>query len=267
MTPDITSAELPLPTFLVIGAQKSATRWLRFNLGLHPEVFAAATELAFFNNGERFRAFDVPGYRAQFEGWSGEPIVGEATPGYMMWRHHPDVVAERIEQVLPSVRLIAILRNPVDRAQSAMVHHIHSQNIPPGSNLLGLVRQRPPERDPLGIVAGGWYAASLEPYLERFREQLLVLLHDDAVHNPRGLYERTLRHIGATAGFVPPDLAEVRFSRQRQASDASSDGQGLSLEQRRELYEYFRPDVQKLEEMLGRDLSAWDPGRAEERTA
>ena len=36
---------LPLPTFLIIGAQKSATRWLRFNLGLHPDVYAAPTEL------------------------------------------------------------------------------------------------------------------------------------------------------------------------------------------------------------------------------
>jgi Sulfotransferase domain len=258
----MSSRDLPLPTFLIIGAQKSATRWLRFNLGLHPDVFAAATELAFFNNGERFRAFDVLGYRAQFQGWSGEPIVGEATPGYMMWRHHPCVVAERIEQVVPGVRLIAILRNPVDRAQSAMVHHMHSENLPPGSDLLDLVRQTPPERDPLGLVAGGWYAASLQPYKERFGDQLLVLVHDDAVDDPRGLYERALRHIGATADFFPADLEQVRFSRQQQPTNQANARRMLSLEKRRELYEYFRADVRQLEQMLGRDLSAWNPGRA-----
>ena len=59
-------------------------------------------------------------YRAQFESWAGESILGEATPGYMMWRHHPRRVAERIKEVVPDARLIAILRNPVDRAQSAL---------------------------------------------------------------------------------------------------------------------------------------------------
>ena len=49
----------PLPTFLIIGAQKSATRWLRLNLGLHPDVFTARGELEFFNNGDRYRAEGV----------------------------------------------------------------------------------------------------------------------------------------------------------------------------------------------------------------
>ena len=51
----MSSRELPLPTFLIIGAQKCATRWLRFNLGLHPDVYVAPTELSFFNNGHRIR--------------------------------------------------------------------------------------------------------------------------------------------------------------------------------------------------------------------
>src|SRR5262245_20945189 len=43
----------PLPNFLIIGAQKSATRWLRSNLAQHPEIYAAPTELSYFNNAER----------------------------------------------------------------------------------------------------------------------------------------------------------------------------------------------------------------------
>src|SRR6187399_277260 len=87
----------PLPTFLIIGAQKSATRWLRLNLGLHPDVFAASREIEFFNNGDRFAEMGTDWYREQFTGWAGEAIVGEATPGYMFWRHRPAKVAERIE--------------------------------------------------------------------------------------------------------------------------------------------------------------------------
>src|ERR687892_2927024 len=149
------SRQPPLPTFLIIGAQKSATRWLRYNLGLHPEVYVAPVELEFFNKKSRFRK-GVGWYRKQFAGralrdihpsqtrrrkrrvwrparvwwldrklgWEGQPIVGEATPGYMMWRHDARAVARRIKKIAPDVRLIAVLRNPVDRANSAMVHHI-----------------------------------------------------------------------------------------------------------------------------------------------
>ena len=42
-----------LPTFVIIGAQKSATRWLRINLGHHPEIFTAGSEMHFWNNGHR----------------------------------------------------------------------------------------------------------------------------------------------------------------------------------------------------------------------
>jgi hypothetical protein len=246
----------PLPTFLVIGAQKSATRWLRYNLDFHPDVFASQTELSFFNNGERFEKQGVEWYATQFEGWAGEPFVGEATPGYMMWRHRTNVVAERIQRTVPDVRLVAMLRNPVDRAHSAMIHHIAFGKVEPGTRILDLVGGVPPEQDPLGIVAGGWYAASLEPYFERFGEQLLVVLHDDVSTRPQQVYEDVLRHLGAPTGFVPPDVGEVRFSTPQEGGAARV---RLTAEERVALYEYFRDDVRALEQMIGRDLSSWDP--------
>lgn len=249
------SHEPPLPTFLIIGAQKSATRWLRLNLGLHPDVYSAPGELEFFNNTERAEQ-GVASYRAQFEGWSGEPYVGEATPGYMFWRHDPRVIARRIRHTVPDVRLIAILRNPVDRAHSAVVHHIEGGSLPPGAQVMDVVRRTPPERDPLGIVSGGWYAASLEPYVELFGDQLLVLLHDDADDDPRGVYDQALRHVGPAPDFVPAELERVRFSYQQRPS---AEGRELTLDERRELYEFFADDIRKLEKMTGRDLSLWEP--------
>ena len=201
----------------------------------------------------------VAWYREQFEGWSGEPIVGEATPGYMFWRERPDVIAGRIQRLVPDVRLLAILRNPIDRAQSAMVHHIKFTGLPPESDLIDLVHERPPERDPLGIISGGWYAASLEPFQRAFGEQLLVLIHDDSENDPRRTYDRALRHIGAEPNFVPSDLDRVLFSNQKDPSRAPEGIRELTLEQRRELYEFFADDIEKLETMLGRDLSIWRP--------
>jgi hypothetical protein len=253
------SRELPLPTFLIIGAQKCATRWLRFNLGLHPDVYAAPTELGFFNNGHRIRNLEIVGYREQFEGWAGEPIVGEATPGYMFWKHHPDRCSQRMRKVVPKARLIAILRNPIDRAQSAMRHHIASGALPANSNLVKLAKRTRPGRDRLGLVSGGWYAASLEPYLEAFGDQLLVVFQEDIDKDAEAFYRRAADHIGATRAFVPPDLEEVRFSYAQRPGVGGEQVAALTVKQRHKLYKYFAADIAKLEKMLGRDLSTWKP--------
>jgi uncharacterized protein (TIGR03086 family) len=257
------SSDIPLPTFIIIGAQKSGTRWLRINLGKHPKVYTAPTETQFFHSPERLE-FGLDWYRAQFSGWDGEQIVGEATPGYMMWRHHPRRVAERIKEVVPDARLIAILRNPVDRAQSALIHHEQQGEVPPNSSLLDMIERQPPEHDSLGLAAGGWYAASLKRYRQLFGNQLLVLLHDDVIADPGRVYRRALVHIGADLDFAPTDLEAVLFSNQRPrgsgSSEASDEARELSEEERQRVFAYFRADVRALEPMIGRDLSRWDPG-------
>lgn len=242
----------PLPTFLIIGAQKCATRWLRLNLGKHPDVFTAPRELEFFDYRRRYLTRGPKGYRKMFEGWDGEPHVGESTPGYMMPRHGPSTVARRIQETVPDVRLIAIVRNPVDRAHSAMVHHIKRGRLPADTNLVEFARNQPPDEEWMGLIAGGRYAASLKPYDKIFGDQLLVLLHDDIQTDPKGIYSRAVSHIGADTDFAPAGLEDVVFSNRDRATD-------LSIEERRELYEYFRADIAKLEKLLDRDLSMWRP--------
>lgn len=249
----------PLPTFLIIGAQKSATRWLRINLGEHPQVFTAPSELAFFSS----HRFDegLERYREGFEGWSGEPVVGEATPAYMMWRTGPERTAARIANALPGVRLIALLRDPVERAFSAFIHHMRRGRIAPDADFLARLRDPPPERDELGLVSGGWYAASLAPYVTGFGDRLAVLLHDDALTAPEAVYARALRHIDAQPGFRPPDLGGVRHSGTPPAGSphAAADGARRALmgDERVAAYAYFADDVTRLESMLGSDLSRW----------
>jgi hypothetical protein len=248
----------PLPTFLIIGAQKSATRWLRTNLGTHPEVFTASREIMYFSNPVLVDEEGPSWYREQFDGWNGEPIIGEATPSYMAWTRHPHRVAPRIKQLLPDVRLIALLRNPVDRAYSAMVHHVREGRLPPDANLVELASTVTNDKDRWGVIGSSRYAANLAPFQRHFGDQLLVLLHDDLCDNPLAVFEQAVRHIGATPGFVPPSLEAVVHSNQ----PAGSAKRGLGLYQRRQLFELFRDDIRTLETMIDRDLSIWDPDRA-----
>lgn len=242
----------PPPTFLIIGAQKCATRWLRFNLQQHPEIHTADRELSFFCRDRTFR-LGLDWYRSQFTGWSGEPVIGEATPGYMMWRNEPHLIAARIDDLLPGVRLIALLRDPVERALSAFVHHMRNERLRPDADLFEVVGRRPPEEDPLGIVAGGWYARSLRPFHERFADRLLVLLHDDVIADSRAVYRRALEHLGVDPSFVPPELEVVRHSHR---GDAGSTRVPTAEEVRR-LFVFFAEDVVELETMLGLAVPAW----------
>jgi hypothetical protein len=255
--PDADASSPPLPRFVIIGAQKSATRWLRKNLGEHPDIFTPRSEVHFWNVENRVKKLGLDWYLEQFDGWNGEPIVGEATPGYMIWRHHPRLVAQRIQEFAPDTRLIALLRNPIDRATSAMVHHIRRGRLPAGSRLVDVIRERGPvEKDRFCLVTGGWYAASLGPFLDAFGDGLLVLWQDDIATDPVGLYEKALRHIGASTDFAPADLSKVVFSNRK---GKASGLYHLSYADRVEMWEYFRADVARLEKMLDVDLSRWEP--------
>lgn len=252
----------PLPTFLIIGAQKSATRWLVDNLGAHPEVLMADGEPSFFNNGQRFES-GLEWYRKKFRHYSGELAIGESTPGYMIWRSQTDMIPARIDEILPSVRLIASLRDPVDRTFSAFFHHIGQERIPPDANFLEWLRNMDPKEDVHRLITGGWYAESLAPFIERFGDRLRVILYDDVVGEPEETYTRVLEHVSVSTDFLPPELQKPRHltgtPEGSQYADKGGGRRKLTAEERAEVHEYFREDIDRLEALIGRDLSAWRP--------
>ena len=137
-----------------------------------------------------------------------------------------------------------------------MVHHIRRGRLPADSRLVDVIRERtPPEKDRLCLVAGGWYSASLKPFLDAFGDGLLVLWQDDITTDPVGVYDRALRHIGASVDFRPEDLSKVIFSNRYNTGRVYD----LTFEDRVELWDYFRDDVASLEKLLDVDLSRWEP--------
>lgn len=252
---------MKLPTFLIIGAQKSATRWLRTTLGRHREIFTADREQEFFNH---HWALGPRWYAHQFERAGGKEIVGEATPGYMMLNEDPGLQAARIDGLLPDVRLVAVLRNPVDRTYSAFIHFMREGRVPPDAELVDRVRQYPdPLDDPECLVGGSLYFASLEPYIERFGERLLVVRQDDIKTDAVALYQRVLRHLGADPGYLPErGLDRVMYSNPTPTESKYSSGEGrreLAPDERAELFTLFEKDLLQLEDATGVDTSIWRP--------
>src|SRR4051812_47155826 len=103
-----------LPDYLIIGAPRSGTTALSKYLAAHPDVFLSnPKELDFFDRQEP-TPDALAAYARHFAGATADEVAGEATPTYL---HSPAAVA-RMAQTVPDARLVAILRNPIDRAYS-----------------------------------------------------------------------------------------------------------------------------------------------------
>lgn len=249
----------PLPTFLIIGAQRCATRWLRLNLDKHPEIYAPPTELNFFNDEDRFAEWKVTGYRRKFNEWHDEPITGESSPNYLLFNELPLQTSRRIQKVVPDVRLVAIVRNPIDRMESAQRFHIKSGTLQIDDDPARFFAENKELYRELSIISGGLYANCLSSYVQRFGDQLKVVVFDDIEADPAGVYRDVLAHLGASTDFVPRGIERPMFSTARTVRL-----ERLPDEMRRQVYRWYRRDVEQLEEMIGRDLSAWNPGRVTE---
>lgn len=115
-SPVVRQHALPLPRFLGIGAQKAGTTSLHHLLASHPQVFVPPDkEVHYFSlHADR----DVQWYAGHFAAARPEQVCGEITPYYLF---HPEA-PRRIRELLPRVKLIALLRDPVERALSGYFH-------------------------------------------------------------------------------------------------------------------------------------------------
>lgn len=250
--------ELVFPDFLIIGAERCATRWLRFNLDQHPDIYLPPKDLNFFSDGEAVnRRGSLKAYSAMFDGRMDETILGESSPSYLSWNHVPVDTSQRIKKYLPDVRLIALVREPVDRTYSALLHQIKLGNLPPDADLFQMVSDGDPALKEYSLIGNSNYGSMLFPYHQRFGDQLKVIVLDDVRENPYQVYEDVLRFIGADPTFVPRQLDKVMWS-DRQSVRAT--GPVPTYLHRQLIYFYFRNDIHQLEQMIGRDLSAWEPG-------
>ena len=201
----------PFPTFMVIGAQKCGTTWLAQMTRQHPEVgVGPVKEMHFFNKTENYhRGFDW--YRRQFDVSPKTRAIGEFTPNYF-WTS--DEARERGESsrtknipalvhgVLPDLKLIVCLRNPVDRAVSAYYHHIRQGRVT-HKQRLAMVADR------FGITSMGYYDVHLQNWLTYYpADRVLTLIYEDDIldENKLATLKRVFRHIGVDDTFVPDDV-------------------------------------------------------------
>ena len=216
---------MTLPNFLLIGAAKSGTTAIYAYIKQHPEIFMSTPkELRFFSYpGSYPEGLDekyihkgvttLDEYIAHFDGVKGEKAIGEASPMYI----YTPGTAERIKETIPGVKLLAILRNPVDRAYSAYMHAIREWNEP--SETFKAALEKEPERIAAGwgllwhYTKAGYYFEQLDRYYKIFNpNQIKVVLYDDLVKDTEGLIKDIFEFLGVDPTFSPDTSARPNVS-------------------------------------------------------
>lgn len=298
------------PSFVIAGAPRAGTTWLYRNLDRHPDVFLTSNkEPRYYAVRETDRlAFTGPGderwlsqlvqdrnpYEALFDGASPDQLRGEASSDYL---YRSEIAASRLSSEAPGARLLFILRDPARRAYSNWLQHVqHGREPLSFADALDAEEER--------IEQGwawwwhyarrGYYAEQLEPFLDAFpRDQILLLLHDDLRRDPQSLLERAcafleidpqpltgdrdrveaqqnrslvprspvhaiarrlLQPVAAASARVLPAETEKRL---RHWFQGKTLGPAMSDADYRRLSNAYSADVKRLSGMTGLDLSAW----------
>ena len=268
-----------LPSFLVAGFQKCGTHWVASNLREHPRVFMPERELHFFDD-DRVHSNGGHWYSNHFADADDNLVIGERTPNYLT----APKAASRIRSLIPHVRLIVTMRDPVDRAVSALYHHIQKKRYPlrvgVEKQLLELLAHGD---DHYGTLSFGRYCDHLEHYLESFPYDrfLFLVLEEDILEHKDCTMERMCRFLNIESDFVFPNtgcienrglrtpiglfvsrltvldrrvgyrvaLAFERFVHRSKPA--------ISNEARCRLLECFLPTIERLERIIKRDLACW----------
>lgn len=296
-----------MPNFLIIGAAKAGTTSLYAWLKQHPQIYMVPVkETNFFAfEGEKLDFAEgsinqnylagfktnIESYLQQFQGVSQEIAIGEASPTYLYYPR----TSERIRHYIPNIKLIAILRNPVERAYSMFLHH-RREGIEPFSNFAQAL-----EAEETRIrhnwwwgfyyVQGGFYYTQLKRYFNKFdKSQIKIYLYQNLKANPNELLQDMFEFIGVDSSFVPDMdtkynitgipknqfwhqlLSQPNFIKaalkplvpktfgQRITTSLRNRNlvkPKLPLSLQKELLQIYLQDILKLQDLIEQDLSSW----------
>lgn len=293
-----------LPTFLILGAQKAGTTALFYALSKHPEVFASKVkEPGFFTDAaealadaagpgdEVTRMMDsLEDYEALFAGAGAAVARGEASTSYLYDTGAP----KKIKRLLPDVKLIAILRNPVDRAYSNFLYLIREGREPLHDFRAALAEEGKRRADGWSTtwryLDKGLYADQVERYLAQFdREQLRCYLYENYNQNPAATVTDVYRFLGVDDGFsqdlsirlnvsglpkskrlqsvsrrsrrlkwmIDPLIPDPLRRNLLKAQNSNLSRPPLPPDLRAELIEACRDDIERVGELTGLDVSRW----------
>lgn len=294
---------MTLPNFFLIGAAKAGTTSLYSYLEQHPEIYMSPVKeprfftpelYSIYNSAVRSGGRKIPlsleQYSQLFAGVKNEIAIGEASTDYL----YLTKAANRIKNEVPDAKLIAILRNPVERAFSAYCYQLRDSYE---TLSFEEALQAEESRIKQGFRPGwhyqqvGFYARQIEQYLDVFLpQQIKIYLYEDLASDSiaiaREIYQflgvdsdftpdltrknisgvpknKTLHNLftkenfikSAIKPFIPQQLRQNLYQKMRKRNLGQKPK--LSLETRKKLIDTYREDILQLQNLIQKDLSAW----------
>ncbi len=239
--------------FLIVGAQKAGTSALDQYFRNHPEInMGRRKEIHFFDNEKLFKNSTVnyDKYHDFFD-WSDPNILlGECTPNYMYWE--PSM--RRVFEYKPQIKIIACLRNPVDRAFSSWsMEKSRNNEFLSFSAALSKEAQRYRSRLPLqnrnhSYVDRGFYSEQVRRIWRYFPvEQTLFIKYDDLLNQRTDILQKISSFLNISEF---PNKEFINVNPTQYQSD-------IDEQDRKNLIEIFQHEIRQLELMLGWDCSSW----------
>ncbi len=230
--------------FLGIGAQKAGTSWLYENLRRHPQIrFPSGKEVHFWDYEPNYlRGFSW--YLDRFPPPPAGVINGEFTPAYAIL---PLARIAELRAMLPALRLIYILRNPIDRAWSSALMALSraEMRFEEASDAWFLDHFRS-----AGSLRRGDYASCLETWLAEFdMGNFLILFFEEIEQGPLALLRKCEDHLGIGNELSPKDITREKVF--------FGSGEPIRPALRHALLALYAPRIEALEGMLGCSLAHW----------
>lgn len=191
------------PTFLIVGAQKAGTTSMDFYLREHPDIFMyPKKEIHFFDNDERF-ALGRDWYEKHFSKRKDEKEIGECSPLYMYLENVP----QRIYDMYPKIKLIFMLRNPVNRALSHYKMEVRAGRETKTfadaikSEEIRIVKGMY-EKKYFSYKTRGLYLEQIERYVKLFdREQMHFVILEELKNNPENIMKNIFDFLEVDPGI------------------------------------------------------------------
>jgi len=252
----MTASQRQMPGYIVIGTHKGGTSSIQSYLVQHPQLSGGTHKEVHFFDYQYHRGENW--YRAIFPRSSDlapGTLTGDATPLYMV---HP-LVPARVKKLLPNVKLIVLLRDPVNRSISHYYHQVRrgresliiedgfaaeAERIGPDKKRLKAGEEFKVEGfRRFSYVERSLYADQLERWFEHFpKEQFFIDTSERFYGDTENFLSDVFTFLGVDAGFKVPDLQPRNVGMAREDDP----------EMRATLREFFAPHNERLEKLVGR---------------
>lgn len=188
---------------MVVGTQKSATTWLFECLAEHPEVLVPELkEVHYFCRPEdcRFSRKEkgLKWYESLFANQNDKKALGELTTDYMYYPY----VAQDLYDYNPELKIIFMLRNPVDRAYSAYwMGRRHRMDMQPFEELL---------ESATGYIERGYYYRQVKPYVDLFgKDKVKIYIYEEINQDKEAFISDLFCFLDVDSSFVPASLKQM----------------------------------------------------------